>query len=48
MEDVLKGMSKVIIDGQNGAGVVPYLPLPPLDKGARPATPPAQAQGVAQ
>ena len=48
MEDVLKGMNKVIIDGQAGNGVVPYLPLPPLDRNAKPAAPPAQAQGAAQ
>ena len=48
MEDVLKGMNKVIIDGQAGNGVVPYLPLPPLDRGAKPAAPQAQAQGAAQ
>ena len=28
MEEVLKGVNKVIIDGKNGNGVVPYLPLP--------------------
>ncbi len=41
MEDVLKGMNKVILDGQpggaGGSGVVPYLPLPGLDPKARPA-----------
>jgi hypothetical protein len=37
-------MSKVIIDGQAGNGVVPYLPLPQLDKGAKPGAPQAQAQ----
>jgi hypothetical protein len=46
MGDVLKGMNKVISDGQAGNGVVPYLPLPPLDRGAKPAAP--QAQGAAQ
>ena len=30
MENVLQGMNKVIIDGKNGNGVVPYLPLPEL------------------
>ena len=36
MEQVLKGMNKVIIDGRNGAnGVVPYLPLPELERRAR-------------
>jgi membrane protease subunit HflK len=48
MEDVLKGMNKVIIDGQAGNGVVPYLPLPGLDKGAKPGAPQAQAQGASQ
>ena len=32
MEDVLQGSTKVIIDSQGGAGVVPYLPLPELRK----------------
>ncbi len=30
MENILQGMTKVIIDGKNGNGVVPYLPLPEL------------------
>ena len=30
MENVLAGSDKVIIDGENGEGVVPYLPLPEL------------------
>lgn len=30
MENILQGMNKVIIDGKNGNGVVPYLPLPEL------------------
>ena len=35
MEQVLKGVNKVIIDGQQGAnGVVPYLPLPDLERRA--------------
>jgi membrane protease subunit HflK len=35
MEDVLNGTNKVLIDQQNGAqGVVPYLPLPELQRGA--------------
>jgi membrane protease subunit HflK len=54
MESVLKGVNKVIIDGQQGgvagggmAGVVPYLPLPALE--ARPRAPqPQQSGGVAQ
>ncbi len=37
MEDVLRGMNKVIIDSsaQGGSGVVPYLPLPELERRAR-------------
>lgn len=31
MEDVLRGMDKVVVDS-NGSGVVPYLPLPELKK----------------
>ena len=34
MEDVLAGMNKVIIDGDSGSGVVPYLPLPELERRA--------------
>ena len=35
MEKVLQDMNKVVIDsGQGGAGVVPYLPLPELQKRA--------------
>ena len=56
MEQVLKGGTKVIIDGKQGAnGVVPYLPLPELQRRA-PAPPPAaeapstsdSVQGAAQ
>lgn len=36
MEEVFKGMNKVIVDGQAGNGVVPYLPLPQL-KNKKPA-----------
>ena len=33
MEEVFRDMNKVIIDnGQGGAGVVPYLPLPEIQK----------------
>jgi membrane protease subunit HflK len=32
MEDVLKGMNKVIIDKSASQGIVPYLPLPQIDK----------------
>jgi membrane protease subunit HflK len=30
MEDILQGMSKVIVDGKGTNGVVPYLPLPAI------------------
>jgi modulator of FtsH protease HflK len=49
MEQVLKGMNKVIIDGKEGSsGVVPYLPLPDLERRAREPRPeaPAQLDGV--
>ena len=32
LESVLSNSNKVIIEGQNGQGVVPYLPLPELNK----------------
>ena len=32
MEEVLRGINKVIIDSNSGSGVVPYLPLPELKK----------------
>ena len=32
MEEVLRGMTKIVIDGKGGQGVVPYLPLPELKK----------------
>ncbi len=32
MERVLNKMNKVIIDGQSGSGVVPYLPLPEVER----------------
>jgi membrane protease subunit HflK len=36
MEEVLRGMNKVVIDqAANGSGVVPYLPLPELERRAR-------------
>jgi modulator of FtsH protease HflK len=36
MEDVLRNMNKVVIDSSaSGAGVVPYLPLPELERRAR-------------
>jgi modulator of FtsH protease HflK len=56
MEQVLKGGTKVIIDGKEGAnGVVPYLPLPELQRRAPAPPPEAEApstsdsvQGAAQ
>jgi modulator of FtsH protease HflK len=39
MEDVLRDMNKVVIDGAaSGSGVVPYLPLPELQRRAREGT----------
>ena len=38
MERVLGGASKVILDTAGTPGVVPYLPLPDLGSGAKPAT----------
>jgi membrane protease subunit HflK len=39
MEEVLRGMNKVVIDqAANGSGVVPYLPLPELERRARERT----------
>merc|ERR1712178_310983 len=32
MEKVMQNMNKVIIDNDNGSGVLPYLPLPELKK----------------
>ena len=32
LEGVLSGMNKIIIDSKQGQGVVPYLPLPELQK----------------
>ena len=54
METMLKGVNKVIIDGPTGGnGVVPYLPLPDLDRRAReqqrpaaPTSPSSQLEGV--
>ncbi|MEP4422081.1 MAG: protease modulator HflK, partial [Nitratireductor sp.] len=34
MEQILKGSNKVIVEQGNGPGVVPYLPLPELQKRA--------------
>ena len=35
MQEVLRGMNKIIIDSQGSSGVVPYLPLDELTKGRR-------------
>ena len=43
MERILGGTDKVILDSENGSGVVPYLPLNELSR--RPPTPPAQPGG---
>jgi membrane protease subunit HflK len=40
MEQVLTNAQKIILDGQGGQGVVPYLPLNELNR-SRPATPSA-------
>lgn len=32
MESVMRGMEKIIVDNKGGAGVVPYLPLPEINK----------------
>lgn len=34
MEEILQGMSKVIVDGKGSQGVLPYLPLPEIKKQA--------------
>ena len=44
MEKVLQGSNKVVVDQGTGQGVIPYLPLPELQKSA----PPAPAAGGAQ
>jgi membrane protease subunit HflK len=45
MEKVLQGSNKVIVEqGENGQGVIPYLPLPELQK--RAPAPAAAAEGV--
>jgi membrane protease subunit HflK len=50
MESVLAGVNKVIIDDKGGNGVVPYLPLPELERRARAAAAgaPASGEGSAQ
>ena len=37
MEKVMQNMNKVIIDNENGSGVLPYLPLPELNKSIKKA-----------
>ena len=32
MEEVFKGINKIVIDKSSGSGVVPYLPLPEIQK----------------
>jgi len=42
MAGIFAGVNKVIVDNKGGAGVVPYLPLPQLQRGApAPSAPPA-------
>jgi membrane protease subunit HflK len=51
MEDVLRNMNKIIIDSDaRGSGVVPYLPLPELERRARERTgvEPSPAEGEQQ
>jgi membrane protease subunit HflK len=48
MESVLTGMNKVIIDGRDGNGVIPYLPLPDLERRARAAEGAAPPEGSQQ
>jgi membrane protease subunit HflK len=47
MQDVLGNMNKVILDNRGGQGVVPYLPLPELQRQqTRPGPPVADARGA--
>ena len=49
MEDVLRGMNKVVIDQEGGgSGVVPYLPLPELERRARERAAGETAQSVGE
>jgi membrane protease subunit HflK len=49
MEEVLRDMNKVVIDPDaGGAGVVPYLPLPDLERRARERGTEAEGEGVQQ
>jgi membrane protease subunit HflK len=48
MQDILANMNKVILDNRSGQGVVPYLPLPELQRRqqTRPGPPVADASGA--
>ena len=46
MQDILSNMNKVILDNTSGQGVVPYLPLPELQRQQRPGPPVADASGA--
>ena len=47
MQDILANMNKVIVDNRAGSGVVPYLPLPELQRQqTRPGPPVADASGA--
>jgi modulator of FtsH protease HflK len=49
MEDVLRDMNKVVIDSSaSGAGVVPYLPLPELERRARERARAGPGEGVGE
>ena len=49
MEDVLRDMNKVVIDSTaSGAGVVPYLPLPELERRARERASDEPAEGAGE
>jgi modulator of FtsH protease HflK len=49
MEDVLRDMNKVVIDSSaRGAGVVPYLPLPELERRARERARAAPGEGAGE
>jgi membrane protease subunit HflK len=49
MEDVLRDMNKVVIDSSaSGAGVVPYLPLPELERRARERARAQPGEGVGE
>jgi len=49
MEDVLRDMNKVVIDSSaSGAGVVPYLPLPELERRARERAPLVPGEGAGE